>query len=428
VTALPKVLVVSPHFPPVNTADMQRVRMLLPFFRDQGWEAEVLAVSPGQVASPQDPWLMEGLPTCVPVHTVEALGLAWSWIPGFGTLGLRALRALDREGRRILAAGSFDLVYFSTTVFEVHGLGPRWTQRFGVPFVMDYQDPWVNDYYREHPEVVPPGGRLKHAFAEVLHRWMEPRVLRACAGLTAVSQAYPDQLARRYPALKLPPCLVQPFPGAARDFERLGGAVAPAADGLRHWVYVGRGGPDMAPALRGLFLALRDHAPVGLLENLRLHFIGTSYAAPGLGETTLAPLAAEFGLAHLVEEQPGRIPYAETLGRLRAADALLVPGSDDPAYTASKIYPYLLARRPLLAIFHQDSSVVDLMGRVGGGVCVPFASDEPTEALAERIAAQWLQANAFDQVHPLDEAAFLPFTDAECARQLGGFLRARVGS
>lgn len=425
---MPRVLVVSPHFPPVNAADLQRVRMLLPFLRENGWEAEVLAVDPDQVASPRDPWLAEGLPAHVPVHRVRALGLGWAWVPGLGNLGLRALGALRRAGDRLLEKGGFDLVYFSTTVFEVHGLGPRWTRRFGVPFVMDYQDPWVNDYYREHPSVVPPGGRLKHALAEALHRRMEPRVLRSCAGLTAVSQGYPDQLARRYPDLKLPPCLVQPFPGAARDFERLDGTSAPAVDGLRHWVYVGRGGPDMAPALRGLFRALRDHAPAGLLETLRLHFVGTSYAAPGLGEVTLAPLAAEFGLAHLVEEQPGRIPYAETLARLRAADALLVPGSDDPAYTASKIYPYLLARRPLLAIFHRDSSVVDLMERVGGGVCVPFASGEPTEALAARIAAQWLRAKAFDQVRPLDEAAFRPFTDAECARQLGGFLRDCVGS
>ena len=39
-----RVLIVSPHFPPVNAADMHRARMVLPFLRENGWEAEVLAV------------------------------------------------------------------------------------------------------------------------------------------------------------------------------------------------------------------------------------------------------------------------------------------------------------------------------------------------------------------------------------------------
>ncbi len=422
---MPRVLIVSPHFPPVNTADMHRVRMVLPFLQAAGWEAEVLAVEPGQVAAPQDPWLEEGLPDGVPVHRVRALGLAWRRIPGLGTLGWRALPALRHEGDRLLAGGRFDLVYFSTTVFETHLLGPGWTERFGVPFAMDYQDPWVNDYYRGHPEVVPPGGRLKHAVADALHRWMEPRVLRACAGFTAVSAAYPRQLAARYPRLRLPPHAVLPFPGARRDLGR----VAPQGcdDGLRHWVYLGRGGPDMAPALCGIFAALRDHADADLLRGLRLHFLGTSYAAAGSGAPTVLPLAREFGLEAVVEEVPDRIPYSETLARLKGADALLVPGSDDPAYTASKIYPYLLAGRPLLAVFHERSGVVDLMARARGGVCVPFATGEAPEALGARIARAWLEPRAFETPVPLDAAAFEPFTDRAGAQALAGFFAQCAG-
>jgi hypothetical protein len=393
--------------------------MVLPFLQAQGWEAEVLAVEPEQVAAPLDPWLAEGLPPAVPVHRVRALGLGWRRLPGLGTLGWRAFRALGRAGDRLLASGRFDLVYFSTTVFEVHGLGPGWKRRHGVPFAMDYQDPWVNDYYREHPEVVPPGGRFKFAFAEALHRWMEPRVLRACAGFTAVSADYPAQLARRYPGLALPPSLVLPFPGARRDLERV--APKPFAPGQRHWVYVGRGGPDMATALRGLFAALRDHADEAFRKDLRLHFLGTSYAAAGRGEATVLPIAKAFGLEALVEESPDRIPYAEALARLKGADALLVPGSDDPAYTASKIYPALLAGRPLLAVFHARSGVVDLMAKVGGGVCVPFATGEDAEGLGGRIARAWLAPKAYEATVSLDEEAFEPYTDRAAAAALAGF-------
>jgi hypothetical protein len=402
--------------------------MLLPFLQDNGWQAEVLAVSPQQVLAPIDDWALAGLPAELKVHRVTALGARFARVPGLGTLGLRAMKALAREGDRLLATGRFDLVYFSTTVFEVHILGPRWKRRFGVPFAMDYQDAWVSDYYAEHPEVPVPGGRAKYALVSALHRWMEPRVLKNCAGLTTVSPEYPKQLARRYPDIPIPPTLVQGFPGAPRDFERMPATLTGQPpyrpdDGLRHWVYVGRGGADMAKALSGLFKALRDHATPELLATLRLHFIGTSYAQHGKGSKTIQPLAEAFGLAHMVEESPDRIDYTRALWCLRHADALVVPGSDDPAYTASKIYPYLLAERPLLAIFHARSSVVDLIAKVDGGVCVPFESADTVDELAARIAAHWLEGKAYERIIPLDQGAFLPYSDQGCAAEMAQFFR-----
>jgi hypothetical protein len=177
---------------------MHRVRLLLPYLFQQGIQADVLAVEAGQVAAPLDLWLAAGLPKDVPIHRVRALKLGWAKIPGLGQLSRRALSALRRKGNLLLREGVFDLVYFSTTVFGVHLLGPEWKRKFGVPFVMDYQDPWVNDYYRSHPRVRPPGGRLKYAIMDWLHRRAEPQVLAACSGITSVSAAYPKQLIERY--------------------------------------------------------------------------------------------------------------------------------------------------------------------------------------------------------------------------------------
>jgi len=435
-----RLLIISPHFPPTNAADHQRVRLVLPYLKENGWEAEVLAVDAGCVASPMDDWLSAGLPADVPLHRVQALGLGWSRIPGLGTLTFRALGALRRCGDALLKTGRFDLVYFSTTQFGVHVLGPRWRQKFGVPFVMDYQDPWVSDYYRTHPQVTPPGGRLKYALADWLNRRHEPRVLRHCAGITSVSADYPRQLSDRYAwlnieilkaetlkledrgqraegrgqmselraptsistplsALRSPlSVLIAPFPGEERDLQRVATdgtrqTIFSPNDGKQHWVYVGRGGADMQLALRALFQALREHLKnqPTLREHLRLHFIGTSYAAAGRGRKMVEPLAQELGLSEVVVESTDRIPYSQTLRCLLDADALMVPGSDDPGYTASKIYPYLLAGKPLLAVFHEQSSVVSLLQTVKGGTVVAFKTGEDGEAIAARIQASgWL--------------------------------------
>jgi len=401
--------------------------MLLPFFKQNGWQAEVLTVSSEQLEMAQDPWLLDGIPDDISVHHVKAFGLGWSRIPGLGSLGFRAMHALAKAGDQILAGKKFDLVYFSTTVFPVHKLGPRWKKKYSVPFVMDYQDPWVNDYYREHPEITPPGGRLKYSVIDRLHRRTEPRVLRECAGITSVSEAYPKQIAARYPDMTMPPVLVQAFPGAKRDFERLAESndvsVFDKADGNLHWLYIGRGGADMATALRGLFSAIRDHANDDLRKRLRLHFIGTSYAAAGKGKKTVLPIAAEFGLENIVLEISDRMAYSKTLQCLRQADALIVPGSNDPAYTASKIYPYLLAQRPLLAIFHQNSSVVQLIDKVGGAVCVAYKNDESVNEIGKRTAEAWFTNAVHNQVKTLDEEAFRPYTDASCAAALCSFFQ-----
>lgn len=423
-----KVLLVSPHFPPTNAADMHRVRLLLPFLADNGWKAEVLATAPESVAAPRDEWMAEGLPADVPVHRMRGMGLGWSGIPGFGTLGWRAWPATRTKGDELLARGGFDLVYFSTTQWPVHLAGPRWAARWGVPFAMDYQDPWVNDYYRNHPAVTPPGGRLRYAMSESLARRMEPYVLGRCLGFTAVSPDYPRQLEARYVWASQIPRLVLPFPGSRRDIERARMSaprqtVFDPKDGLIHWVYVGRGGRDMEAAVRALFAALREHAVQHprFLDGLRLHFIGTSYAAAGRGVPTIAPVAAEFGLGAVVDERPDRIPYAETLRCLLEASALVAVCSDDPAYTASKIYPYLLARKPLLAVCHRDGGVAELMSRVGGGVCATF--DERGEGAREVILREWLEGGGSQRTAGLDEESFAPCLDEASARRLTAWWR-----
>ncbi|MFM8789880.1 MAG: glycosyltransferase [Chthoniobacterales bacterium] len=422
-----RVLIVSPHFPPVNAADMHRVRMVLPFLRENGWEAEVLAVRSEAVAAPKDEWLEAGLPEDVPIHRVKALGLGWSRVPGLGTLGWRALPATQRAGDALLREKKFDLVYFSSTQWPVHLAGPHWKRRSGVPFAMDYQDPWVNDYYRRHPEVTPPGGRLRYAAADALSRWTEPRVLRECSGYTSVSEAYPADLTRRYPWSATIPHVVMPFPGSERDFERVRSEDVRQTqfdpqDGKRHWVYVGRGGKDMETAAHALFRAVAEHARTssGFRGQVVMHFIGTSYAPAGTGRATISPIAAEYGISEMVREHPDRIPYSETLRCLLDATSIIALGSNDASYTASKIYPCLLAGKPLLVVCHEQSGVVRLMEEVGGGVCVTFGGERSGDA-AENIRSRWLECGAYKTTTSLNRARFERYMERASAAALARF-------
>src|SRR5207249_674305 len=119
-------------------------------------------------------------------------------------------------------------------------------------------------------------------------------------------------------------------------------------DGLEHWVYIGRGGADMAFAVQSFLLALRRYVQQRpqACQSLRVHFIGTDYAPKAQARKTIEPLAKELGLDEVVSEQTNRLPYFETLLCLSQASALFVPGADDSGYTPSKLCPYILAGKP----------------------------------------------------------------------------------
>jgi len=67
-----RVLIISPHFPPVNAPDHQRVRMALPHLEKSGWKAEVLAIAPSTISAPQDLSLLELLPAGFSPHLTDA--------------------------------------------------------------------------------------------------------------------------------------------------------------------------------------------------------------------------------------------------------------------------------------------------------------------------------------------------------------------
>ncbi len=420
-----RVLIVSPHFPPVNAPDHQRVRMSLPFLGEFGWEAHVLAVDPNYVEGFRDALLMDTVPGDVPITRVTAVPAGLTRRVGLGSLGLRSFLQLDAAGGRLLRTHRFDAVFFSTTIFPAMDLGPVWKQRHGVPYVLDMQDPRVNDYYAR-TGTRPPGGRLKYAVTQWLARRREPRTVRGASRIISVSPEYPKALRRRYPDVPDDRFEILPFGASERDAEfvrtrKIGQSVFDPRDGLVHWTYLGRGGADMALALRGLFLALgRLRAADPRVERLRLHFVGTSYAGAGRGRPTVAPVAGECGVADLVSEKTDRIPYLEGLALLRASDAVLVVGSEDAGYSASKVYPCVLACRPLLAVLHADSLAGDVVRACNAGTVVGFRSSETSEEIARRAEPELRRLLDLPQGSEpaTDWQAFAPYTSRETTRRL----------
>ena len=389
-----ELLVLCPRLPPFNAADAQRVRVLLPHLAARGWRATVVALDPRGEDDAGHLALAATLPPDTEVVRVRAWPRAIAGRFGLRSHALRAWLPLRAALRRVLRGRRFDAGLVSNTDFPLWPLCLRWP----FPVLLDWQDPWWTTYYDEHPGVPRPGGRLRFGAMQWLARRQEPRVARHAAAHLVVSDAYRRLLCDRYPDLGRARFEVLPFAASARDLAlaRAQPGPAPLPGGRsRWWVAVGRGGEDLHFACGALFEALareRAAAPARFAD-FGLLFVGTAYD-PRVRATPLAALAARHGVGDLVVEQPGRVDVLDALRLQDAAEAIVAPGSDDPAYVPSKLAGCLLTGQPLLGAFHAASGAHALAGAHAATRLLAFDPARPRarEDLVAAMRAAWFAA------------------------------------
>lgn len=401
---MPRLLIVSPHFPPVNAPDEHRVRMSLPQFARSGWDVTVLTVDDPTPLAPLDPELSATVPAAVRVVRAPAWSRRWTGRLGVHNLGWRALVPLHRAACRLLRAERFDVVYFSTTQFITLPLGRLWRRRFGIPYVIDLQDPWVTDYYERPGAPRPPGG-WKYRIARGIARLLEGWSFRRVAHVFSVSARYIDELAARHAWFDRQRASVLTFGASGDDLAaaRRSQSDAPPllpASNARKVVYVGALGPGFIPALDTLFAAARladDGA-----RPLEFHFLGTSYAGAGRAASTTAAAAERHGVARRVYERTERLGFIAALRVLLEADAVLLLGTDDPGYSPSKIHPVLLAGRPTLAVGPAGCVLEQKITELGGAAFFATGADDAVRELSD--ALRDLAASGTVPARPLDRA------------------------
>lgn len=391
---MPRVLVVATAYRPAMLADMHRARMLAWTLPALGWDVEILAPDAAEVRQDAvDPDADDFFAPAVPVHAVRARARWLFEALGSRSLAWRTLIPAHNAGARLLRARHFDLVYLSTTTFNYFLLGPAWRRRFGVPYVLDYHDPWATS----------PRARARD-------RFMERLCVASAAGIVAVSPAYLGSLQAHYGNVRsawAAPGRNAVIPFAAREEDLALAAASPerrAGDGEISLVYVGAGGPIMARSfalLCGTFAALRASGNPQV-ERVRLRLYGTTYGWREGERKPLEDIARDCGVGGLVSEDPRRVSYRRSLQLLLASDGAVVLGVDDAAYMPSKLFTYALSGKPLLASLRQESPAAEHFGRGGAlGHLVTFdaSAQMPREQACAAMAAF------------LDEAAARPPID-----------------
>jgi hypothetical protein len=126
-----------------------------------------------------------------------------------------------------------------------------------------------------------------------------------------------------------------------------------------------------------------------------------------------------------VVEIADRQPYLDVLGLLHQSHGVLIVGSSEASYTASKTFQAIYSLRPVLGLLHADSSAVAILRGMPGVELVTFDDRTPVEQREAEIETALRQtAKASRAPVPRSLEALKPYSAREMTRRLAGFFDA----
>jgi len=375
-----RVALVAPEFPPSNTAGAHRPRLFAKHLSAFGWTPTVYTIKREEIEGPLDPLLERLVDPSLEVVRTGALP-----VKPIRVIGDIGLRTLGHHASAIGAAtklGQVDAtVVFGPPWFSFI-LGPLMRRRFGTPYVVDYIDPWVSDWTASH--AFPSRGWFHHHAAVTI----EPAVLRTASHVTAVSRGILTDLRARYPWLDERRMTAMGYGAEPDDLEASARLDVDPPDFREggdeiNMCFTGAIQPNGRELLHAVLRALGElkasDSPIA--SRIRLRAYGTSNLTWGHDRHSVLPAASEAGVESVVSELPERVPYLQAMAVLRSCNIVLVMGSADQYYHASKLYPAIVSGRPILAICHAAASIRTVMEETGAGICITF---EDVAELAQR--------------------------------------------
>jgi hypothetical protein len=417
-----RVALVTGHFVPSNLVGAQRARLWSRYLPEFGWEPIIVAGDPSAYEERPDPDL-ERL-VAPGLRVIHAPTFSTRPIRLVGDVGVRAFYGCYRVLAGLAARREIDFVLVTIPSNFLAPVGRLIFRRYGVPFGIDYGDPWVNRW---------PGvdKRFSRAWASYrLAGMLEPWAVRDAALITGMAPGYVTGMLERNPAVgKRAVVAYMPMGSAPEDFDLVRALDRPPflfdpGDGHFHVIYAGAllpaGVVVLDAFLAGLY-ALRERAPE-VAARLRVHFVGTGTSPDDSQGHQVLPRALRLGVAEMVTEHPQRIGYVDVLNHLERSNAVLVLGSTEPHYTPSKVFQAILSRRPTFAMLHAESTAVEMIHAARAGrVLTLTEATVPSPA----IVAGELQALAKDVTYDassVDMSGFDAYSARESTRVLAGAL------
>jgi len=349
-----KILIIYPNWLPSNAVGVQRVRLIVNYLQEFGWEPILIAVNSKYYEEQKSDDLLKTLRINMQVEYVEAKK-ANPFFRLYGDITLRAFGNLKKKALEVIATNKIDFIWIPIPPFYTALLGRQLHDRTGIPYGIDYIDPWVHEF--------PGSNKLfsRAKLSSMLARILEPYAVKKASVITGVSEPYFLPVLKRNPQLKNIVYKGMPYGFDPNDYNILPAnqqLVWHDKDDIIPIIYAGAFLPNAHFFIDTIFKVIAERRKNGSWNSkVKFYFIGT-------GASQLASIndfAIKYALTDIVIEKQERISYLEVLNNLSNAAGVLAIGSTEAHYTASKIFQAILSKKPVFAIFHHLSTVIEIL-------------------------------------------------------------------
>ncbi len=364
---------ITQKFPPFNGVGVLRVTKFVKYIQDFGWRPVVLTCKRQENhLDAVDEKLLDGIPEDLSIHRVNAPSLydVYRLVGGRAKQGsfslsknsmaslIRSLFVPDqyvawyftgvRKAKEIFQVENIDAIYSTSPRETSHLIGRTLHLKYKCPWIADFRDPWIEKQHR--PKRIQP--------LEQFEKYLQKIVLRDSD------------------------CILAAWPGIIRSFEPdIEEKTQVLTNGFDEEDFRGIE-PHVFPKFTFLYAGslFKELSPLPMFEALdvllrtrpklrqRMQFV-----LVGRQDAFVRDTITKYELEPYVDIIP-QIPHRECLQYILGADVLIF-SIPDKQWIPSKIFEYLRAGRPILAIADQDSDAVQMIRRVNPGLC--FASRDP---------------------------------------------------
>ena len=251
-----------------------------------------------------------------------------------------------KAGHEFLRKESVDVIMSTSSPATSHIIARELTEKHRIPWVADFRDLWTQNHYYPYSPL-----------RKVIETRLEKRTLQSAEVLVTVCDPAADKLRKLHPGKPIHVITNGFDPDEVND---------PESDltGKLSITYTGNLYPGKQSA-EPLFAALRDLIAQGTIDarDIEVRFYGAEAG-------WLEKQARQYGLTEVVN-QFGIVPRETALEKQRESQLLLFIKWSDPrerGYYSAKIFEYLAAKRPILAIGGHDDVASKLVDETRAGI------------------------------------------------------------
>ena len=356
-----KVLIITTHFAPDAHVSAKRVNKFCKFLIEFGWEPVVLT-QPISASHRIDKSLDCDIPDEISIYRPQhlpkirpldyrILDYTYSWVlPAFW------------EGLRILRQQKIDLIFSTEPNYDANLIGLLLNLMANKKWVCEFRDPPLDSTLKY-------SGRF--LVAHVIFVKIVKALLRHADHLITVSETLKKKLARVFPKCREKTSVI--YNGYDEDdffdLDRCSDLVRRGKTHKMRITYIGTWGYYRTPefflqALENLLSTRRE-----LLEKITVDFIGEVKLDHTLDKKILHSIKLK-GLEGIVNMRHF-MPHREALAELYKSDVLLLvqmPPAAQEGSLSSKLFEYLRAAKPILALVPHGSEIAAIVEDANAGI------------------------------------------------------------